>query len=454
MWTFSLLFSMLKHPLSLTCPILALPLLFTAGVMGAQPCAEPEAALEMDAPEAAAARPLFHGQLTHPLSALEYRALRQKLHFAPNMPAAARERILLALDEALRHPAGREQARIIMASARESYPISLADNLGAFGSGGNDGVVLDARMLTDLQQTASTLLHELCHVRQNRACPATCARETMAYLLIQEAESKAIGWEWFLETGTPGDRMLSAFYAERLAFWQEAARGESPLPSGMPPLTMAEGLTDEQQTQAQNEWAQQMTMYETRARIVRDFITPLPALDEGLASYFVLASQLQYRANHLGLVLSQGRHPRAFREAQRTDYALPETLLQGNPLFLSRADLELAYSVPVISREREDVTRLFEQAAQRLNERGLANFTQAFLELEREKAPGSYISAQDIEQLARLCQQASYYLGKGDAAGLDRAVQQLRAVSGNPRLPGAAQLLPAPRPHDSRTSRH
>ncbi len=386
--------------------------------------------------------PLFAGQVTHPLSAAELAALRQKLRFAPDMPAEARGRIMQALDEALRYPAGREQARVLLASPRAEYPIALADNMGAFGSAGSEGVVLDARMLGDLQQTASTLLHELCHVQQQRACPATCARETMAYLLIQEAESKAVGWEWFLETGTPGDRMLGDFYASRLASWQAVARGEKPLPAGIPPFSPAEGA---EPGAAQAAWAQQMAMYETRARIIKDFITPLPAVDSGLGSYFVLATQLLYRSNHMGLLLQEGRHPRAFREARRHDYAIPESVLTGNPLFLHRAELERACEGPIFSRSREDVTALFEQAAERLAGQQAANFTQAYRQLMGEKAPGGCISPQDVEQLVQLCRQASYYLGKGDAAGLDRAVGELRRISGNPNLPGAQQLL-APTP--------
>ncbi len=400
------------------------------------------------APMTAAARteaacPLFTGQVTHPLSAAERRALMQKLTFAPGMPAEARERILLALEEALRYPAGREQARVLLATGR-CYPIGLADNLGAFGSGGSEGVVLDARTLGDLQQAASTLLHELCHVRQNRNCPATCAHETATYLLIQEAEAKAVGWEWFLETGTPGDRMLAAYYARCLAFWQEVAQGQRALPDGFPPLSPAEGLDEAQLAEARRAWAQQMALFDTRARIIRDFTTPLPAADEQMASYFVLASQLEYRSLHFGLILQNGRHPRAFREAGRSDYAIPESVWQGNPLFLSRAELARAYEGPAITTCRQDIRELFAEAAQRCAGQGGMSFTQACEQLLAEKAAGSVVTPRDCVQLARLCQQASYCLGQGDAAGLDAAVQQLRTLIGNERLPGAEILLPRP----------
>ncbi len=421
-------------------PMLRLALALSLFAAPMTPAAESAPMPAAARPEAA--RPLFTGQVTHPLSAAERRALMQKLTFAPGTPAEARERILLALEEALRYPAGREQARALITSARASYPIAVADNLGAFGSGGSVGVVLDARTLGDLQQAASTLLHELCHARQNRNCPATCAHETATYLLIQEAEAKAVGWEWFLETGTPGDRMLAAYYARCLAFWQEVAQGQRALPDGFPPLSPAEGLDGAQQAEARRAWVQQMALFDTRARIIRDFTTPLPAADEQMASYFVLASQLEYRCLHFGLILQNGRHPRAFREASRNDYAIPESVWQGNPLFLSRAELARVYEGPAITTRRQDIRGLFAEAAQRCAGQESMSFTQACEQLLAEKAAGSVVTPRDCAQLARLCQQASSCLGRGEAAGLDAAVQQLRAFIGNERLPSSETLLP------------
>ncbi len=421
-----------------------LPLLHTLAcalaLMPLSVCAAAETPLPSPAAQPETTGALFAGQQTHPLSAAELAALRQKLSFAPGMPAEARERILLALSEAVRYPAGREQARVIIASARASYPIALADNLGAFGSGGHEGIVLAARMLSDTQQTASTLLHELCHARQNRNCPATCARETMACLLIQEAESKAIGWEWFLETGTPGDLMLGRFHAARLGFWREVARGERPQPNGLPPFSPAEGLSRPQLAEAREAWAQQMAMYETRARIIKGFITPLPAIDsDSFASYFVLASQLEYQQGYVQLILQQGQHPRAFREAARSDYALPLSTLKGNP-FLCRADLEKACQGPLFRRQG-DISELFAQAAQRCGEQADLCFTQACEQLMAGQSGGRLLAPRDIEAMIRCCKQASFHLGRGNSAALDRHVGELRRLSGNEGLPGAASLL-------------
>ena len=292
---------------------------------------------------------LFKGQTTHPLTEEEVEAFYQQvdivsLHgfWTRNLASDETRRwyeaqLKAGLNEMLKTPTGREQARAIIASGKNytvygELPENIPDGVAGYSTDGSNDV--HVRLDTDEKEMGRTIIHELLHARQKHRKGES--------KVLEDAETQALNCQ--LDMEARGDNKQTTGYEKSYEInkkkWYDRAKGTRGYPKGYTGLRFepAPGLSPEKMEEARKQYAIQMASLETRAQATKDFVKPtsewgknssLPVAD------YDLARLREFYSSRDGYYYDEGKRP-------HVSQAAAQDVASRNP-FLHESDFNSLY---------------------------------------------------------------------------------------------------------------
>ena len=280
---------------------------------------------------------LFVGQTNHPLSKEEIEAFYKKVRLhsksgvlnraftSSDKREASVVALKTALDEMLKTPTGREQARAILAS-KKSFDVyayeDANDTKGGYAFRGTGDVYINLRSGKTTPEQGAVILHELLHARQvptKRESGVLADSETMALSNQLEMEINA------KEKGAPYQKSFE-YNKEK---WKRIARtGRYPKGFNGLKFKAAEGLSAGEQKQAIEMYAHQMASLETRADATKDFAKPVSEWEKNPSLKYPDYGRVPIRENY---------REKDFGTDNRVSKQMAQDIASRNP-FLDESD--------------------------------------------------------------------------------------------------------------------